>query len=85
MRQICEDTGLTMAELSLGWALRQPGITSAIVGCRNIGQLRDNLKALNVTIDDQMNEELLEASRPLMEKLGESPDYVKPLSKTRVH
>ena len=85
MRQICGDTGLTMAELSLGWALRQPGIASAIVGCRNIGQLRDNLKALDVTIDDQMNEELLEASRPLMEKLGESPDYVKPLSKTRVH
>lgn len=85
MHIICAETGLTMTELSLGWALRQPGITSAIVGCRNIQQLRDNVKALDVIISDELNDRLLQVSTPLMNKLGDSPDYVKPLNKTRVH
>ncbi len=44
------EKGCTISQLSLAWALAQPGITSLILGPRNQEQLKDNLEALNVRL-----------------------------------
>lgn len=44
---IAGQRGQTMAEMALAWALRDGRVTSLIVGARNVGQLKDNLKALD--------------------------------------
>ena len=40
-RQI--EKGYTVAQLAVAWILSQPGITSAIIGPRTLGQLEDLL------------------------------------------
>lgn len=37
----------TLAEMALAWVLRDPRVTSVIVGTSSVAQLEDNLKALN--------------------------------------
>ena len=41
--------GQTLAEMSLAWLLKDEAVTSVIVGASSVGQLADNLKALEQT------------------------------------
>ena len=44
---IAKERGQTMAEMALSWVLKDDAVTSLIVGCRNVSQLKDNLNSLN--------------------------------------
>lgn len=52
LRPIAEGLGLTMSQLALAWVLREPGVTSAIVGASRPEQLDDNAGASGVRLDD---------------------------------
>ncbi|MGB7325213.1 MAG: aldo/keto reductase, partial [Rubripirellula sp.] len=41
MKLIAESTGKTIAQLSIGWAASQPGVTSALVGARRPEQVQE--------------------------------------------
>ncbi len=43
----------TPSQISLAWLLKKPGVTSIIIGARNMDQLKDNLKAMDVKLDEQ--------------------------------
>jgi len=47
-----DSRGKSITHVALRWVLDQPGITSAIVGASRAEQLRDSLKALEITLDD---------------------------------
>ncbi len=64
--------GLPLSQCALGWVLRQPGITSPIVGPRTLEQLEDNLKALGVTFSA---EELAKIDRIVPPGTHTSPYY----------
>lgn len=40
----------TAAEVALAWVRLQKGITSTIIGAKNIDQLRDNIKSVDITL-----------------------------------
>lgn len=44
---IAADRGQSLAQLALAWALRDPRVTSVLVGARTISQLDENLHALD--------------------------------------
>ena len=44
---IAKARGQSMVQLALSWVLRRPEMTSALIGVRNIEQLKDNLGVLN--------------------------------------
>jgi len=44
---IAHSRGQTMVQLALSWVLRRPEMTSALIGVRNLDQLKDNLGVLN--------------------------------------
>jgi aryl-alcohol dehydrogenase-like predicted oxidoreductase len=44
------EKGCTVSQLSLAWCLRQPGITSPIIGPRTVQQLYDNVGAVSVKL-----------------------------------
>ena len=44
---IASRRGQTLAQMALAWVLRDPRVTSAIVGASSIEQLEDNVRALN--------------------------------------
>ena len=55
LKPLAEEKGCTLAELSLAWVMRQPGITAPITGPRTMAHLESSLKALDVefTNDDR--------------------------------
>ena len=52
LEKLVADKGVSMSQFALAWAMGQPGVTSPIIGSRNMDQLQDNLKALEVEITD---------------------------------
>ena len=47
LEAIARARGQTPVQLALAWVLRRPEITSALIGVRNLEQLKDNLGALD--------------------------------------
>ncbi|SEP60343.1 L-glyceraldehyde 3-phosphate reductase [Devosia sp. YR412] len=45
--EIARSRGQSMVQLALSWVLRRPEMTSALIGVRNLEQLKDNLGVLN--------------------------------------
>jgi L-glyceraldehyde 3-phosphate reductase len=43
---LAKDRGQSLAQMSLAWVLRQPGITSALIGASKVAQIDENLGAL---------------------------------------
>ena len=59
--EIAKRRGQTLAQMAIAWVLRDPRVTSALVGARNVTQLNDSLGALqNLTFSP---EELKEIDR----------------------
>jgi voltage-dependent potassium channel beta subunit len=52
IRPIADELGISMAQFALAWCLRQPGISSVIVGATRSEQLEENVKAVGVEIPD---------------------------------
>ena len=50
--QIAEQHGLNLAQMALAFLLRQPFLTSAIVGATSLAQLRTNIDAADLTLPD---------------------------------
>ena len=51
---LAESVGATLSQFALAWNLRQPGVTSPIIGPRTREQLEDNLGATEFTLDDEL-------------------------------
>jgi L-glyceraldehyde 3-phosphate reductase len=47
LRDIARGRGQTLPEMALAWTLRDPRVASALIGASSVGQLDDNLKALD--------------------------------------
>ncbi|MDQ1525518.1 MAG: L-glyceraldehyde 3-phosphate reductase [Microbacteriaceae bacterium] len=53
LNEIAESRGQTLAQLALSWALRDPRVTSVLIGASSVAQLDDNLAATeNLEFDD---------------------------------
>jgi aryl-alcohol dehydrogenase-like predicted oxidoreductase len=52
VEQVARESGLSMAQVALQWAARQPGLGSVILGARNLQQFEDNLAALERPLDE---------------------------------
>jgi len=53
LRPIAEGLGLTLAQLALAWVLREPNVSSAIVGASRPSQLDENAGASGVTLSQE--------------------------------
>jgi L-glyceraldehyde 3-phosphate reductase len=61
LNEIAERRGQTLAQMAVAWTLRDPRVTSALVGASSVAQLEDTASALeNLRFDD---EELREIDR----------------------
>ena len=52
LEKVVAAKGVTLSQFALAWVLRQPGVTSPIIGPRTMEQLEDNLKAVEIDITD---------------------------------
>jgi L-glyceraldehyde 3-phosphate reductase len=44
---VAKRRGQSLAQMALAWVLRQPGITSALIGASRVSQIEENMGALN--------------------------------------
>lgn len=51
VKEVAAQLGKMPAQVALAWTLRNPGVTSTIIGARTPSQLEDNLGALEVEFD----------------------------------
>jgi hypothetical protein len=56
--EIAEQLGCTIGQVALAWCMRQPGVTSAIIGPRTVEQCVDNLQAVMITPEPEQMKNL---------------------------
>lgn len=55
---IAQNLGIKLSQLAVAWILRQPGVSSAIVGASRPSQVEENVKASEVELTDDVLEEI---------------------------
>jgi deazaflavin-dependent oxidoreductase (nitroreductase family) len=61
---LAESAGLPMTHLAMAFAIAHPGVTSAIIGPRTEEQLEDLLASTDVTLDDEVLDQIDEIAPP---------------------
>ena len=51
LRPLAERAGCTLSQLALAWCLRQPEVTSAIVGATKVEHVEENVSAADLDVD----------------------------------
>ncbi|KZD09509.1 aldo/keto reductase [Oceanibaculum pacificum] len=52
LRSVGEKHGRPPAQIALAWLLRQPAVSTIILGAKRVGQLTGNIKATEIVLDD---------------------------------
>ena len=55
---IAKSKRCTISQLALAWVMSRPGVTAPLTGPRTLDQLKDNLGAINITIEPEVDETL---------------------------
>lgn len=84
VRQIADGAGVSMATLSLAWAMVQPGVASVIAGARSPEQVARNAEAAEWNPPTAVLEALNEATAPLKEAMGPNADMWMAGSEARI-
>jgi aryl-alcohol dehydrogenase-like predicted oxidoreductase len=62
--RLADDAGLSLVHLAVAWVLRNPAVTSAIIGPRTMEQLTTQLGASDVDLDDDVLDRIDEIVPP---------------------
>lgn len=58
LTQVAQELGISMAQLALAWVLRQPNVSSALVGASRPDQIEENAKASGVKLSADVVEKI---------------------------
>jgi aryl-alcohol dehydrogenase-like predicted oxidoreductase len=50
LQSLANELGITLSQLALAWVLRQPAISSALIGASKPEQIEENVKAVGITL-----------------------------------
>jgi len=64
LTQLADESGLTMIELAIGFVIRHPGVTSAIIGPRTMEQLESQLPSADIVLSDDVLDRIDEIVAP---------------------
>jgi aryl-alcohol dehydrogenase-like predicted oxidoreductase len=64
LTDLADEARLTMIELAIGFVIRHPGVTSAIIGPRTMEQLESQLPAADVVLSDDVLDRIDEIVAP---------------------
>jgi voltage-dependent potassium channel beta subunit len=54
LRPVADEAGLSMAQLAVAWTLQNPNVSAAIVGATRPEQVRENVKAAGVRLEESL-------------------------------
>lgn len=58
LTKVADELGTTMARLALAWCLKNPNVSTVIMGASKVSQVEDNLKAIDLV--DQISDDVME-------------------------
>jgi aryl-alcohol dehydrogenase-like predicted oxidoreductase len=64
LARLAEETGITLIEMALAFVIRHPAVTAAIIGPRTMEHLESQLKAVDVTLSDEVLDRIDEIVPP---------------------
>jgi aryl-alcohol dehydrogenase-like predicted oxidoreductase len=68
LRPLAERAGLSMAQLAVAWVLQNQNVSAAIIGASRPEQVRDNVKASGVKLDDDLLKAIDDVLLPVAER-----------------
>ncbi|MFE3205436.1 aldo/keto reductase family protein [Embleya sp. NPDC055664] len=54
LRPLADEVGLSLAQLAVAWVLQNPNVSAAIIGASRPEQVRENVKAAGVRLDESL-------------------------------
>jgi voltage-dependent potassium channel beta subunit len=57
--KVADDLGVTLAQLSIAWLLKNPNVSTVITGASRVEQVKENMKAMDVV--EQLTPDVMEA------------------------
>lgn len=63
LQPMAEEKGASVAQLALAWLLKQPAVTTVIIGANKMEQLDDNLKSIDIDFTPEELDKINEASK----------------------
>jgi aryl-alcohol dehydrogenase-like predicted oxidoreductase len=66
LKPIADEAGLTLAQLAVAWTLQNPGVSAAIVGATRPEQVRENVRASGVRLDEAVMRQIDEVLGPVI-------------------
>jgi aryl-alcohol dehydrogenase-like predicted oxidoreductase len=66
LRPVAAEAGLSMAQLAVAWVLQNPNVSAAIIGATRPEQVRENVAASGVVLDDSLLRRIDEALAPVI-------------------
>jgi aryl-alcohol dehydrogenase-like predicted oxidoreductase len=85
IKELAKNQDVSMAALSLAWAIADKRITSTLVGSRNIEELKMNAEAARLNLSKKVYNELNRITEPILKILGYNADYYEPTGQSRIH
>ncbi len=85
LKMLSISLGISLSQLSLAWALHKPGITAMLVGSRSVAQLEENAKAASIILSQDVVAEVDRISKPVLDLLGNDPDYYESHENSRIY
>ena len=77
LKEIAESKNASVAQIALAWLLHKQGVTSVIIGARKEEQLVDNLKS----VDIKLNEEEMKILNEVSAIAPEYPNWMPPMQR----
>ncbi|NUS72596.1 MAG: aldo/keto reductase family protein [Corynebacteriales bacterium] len=65
---LAEQAGLSLAQLAVAWVLQNPNVSSAIIGASRPEQVRENVKAAGVKLDQELLDQIDKVLAPVIER-----------------
>ena len=84
IQEVAAEIGQPMADVALAWLLNQPAVACVIAGGRNPDHSRQNAKAADLELTDDVLERLDQITEPLKGAMGPNPDMWNTAEKSRI-
>ena len=69
LSKLADELGTNVARLALAWCIKNPNVSTAIMGASKVSQLEDNLKAVDVI--DQLTDDVMEKIEGILDNKPE--------------
>ena len=75
LSKLADELGTNVACLALAWCIKNPNVSTAIMGASKVSQLENNLKAVDVV--DQLSDEVMEKIESILDNKPEPMEWQK--------